>query len=383
MQAVHFGAGNIGRGFIGLILRHADYHITFVDVNEAIVTELQQKKQYTVQYANENKDQFIVDQVTAISGKMETQVAEAIITAELITTAVGVNILKFIAPAIAEGIRSRAKLNLPPLTIVACENAIRASSMLREHVMQLLSAELREEMDRFAIFPDAAVDRIVPLQQHEDPLFVSVEPFYEWTIERTLWPAQLPLIHGVHYVDQLDAYIERKLFTVNTGHCCAAYLGNLKGYTTIQQAMQDEEIVIKVKGALAESGAALMAHYGLDEASHQQYIDRILERFQNIYLTDEIARIGRSPIRKLAPQDRLVRPASLAYQYDIEVNHLTEAIAAALFFNVEDDPDVTELQQFLLDHGIDRTLTTFTGLVEDHPLHVKAREQYQQLRALL
>src|SRR5690606_7472166 len=155
-----------------------------------------------------------------------------------------------------------------------------------------------------------------------------------------------------HYVDKLDAYIERKLFTVHTGHCCAAYHGYRKGYTTIQQAMQDDEIVQEVKGALNEAGSALIAHYGLDEAAHQQYIAQILERFKNVHLTDEVVRIGRSPIRKLAPQDRLVRPASLAYQYHIEVSYLTKAMAAALFFKVEDDQEAVELQQFLLDNGI-------------------------------
>ncbi|HIW32358.1 MAG TPA: mannitol-1-phosphate 5-dehydrogenase [Candidatus Paenibacillus intestinavium] len=379
MQAIHFGAGNIGRGFIGLLLQEAQYHITFVDVNEDLVNHLKEKQQYTVQYANENSDKFVVNNVTALSGNDISKIAELITSANIITTAVGVHILPYIAPAIAEGITKRAELNLPPLAVVACENAIRASSILKNHVESLLSEDLKQTYEQFVTFPDAAVDRIVPIQHHEDPLFVTVEPFYEWTIEKTNWPSNVPLIGGVHYVDQLDAYIERKLFTVNTGHCTAAYHGFIKGYTTIQEAMQDEEIVQEVRGVLQESGDALIAEYGLERTEHHLYIEQILERFKNHYLTDEIVRIGRSPIRKISPDDRLIRPALLAYQHGIKVNHLTKAVAAALVYKVNDDKEAIELQQFLLDHGIDRTLTKYTGLVEGHPLHEQIHAQYDQL----
>ncbi|URN94738.1 MAG: mannitol-1-phosphate 5-dehydrogenase [Candidatus Pristimantibacillus lignocellulolyticus] len=379
MQAIHFGAGNIGRGFIGLLLQEAQYNITFVDVNENLVDHLKEKQHYTVQYANENRDQFIVNNVTALSGDDISKVAEHITSATIITTAVGVHILPYIAPAIAEGITQRAKLNLPPLAIVACENAIRASSILKEHVVSLLSEELKQTYEQFATFPDAAVDRIVPIQHHEDPLFVTVEPFYEWTIEKTNWPTNAPLIGGVHYVDQLDAYIERKLFTVNTGHCTAAYHGYRKGYTTIQEAMKDEELVQEVRSTLQESGDALIAEYGLDRTAHNQYIEQILERFKNPYLTDEILRIGRSPIRKISSNDRLIRPALLAYQYGIAVDHLTKAVAAALVYKDNDDKEAVELQQFLLGHGIDQTITKYTGLADDHPLHQQIHAQYNLL----
>lgn len=379
MKAVHFGAGNIGRGFIGLLLHNSGYEICFVDVNAALVSRLQTEQQYTVKLANEQAESFLVDRVTAIDGNNRALVAEAIADADIVTTAVGVSVLKHIAAAIAGGIElrlSKGKINLP---IIACENALGGSTTLKHHVYEHLSAQAKAQADQHVAFPDAAVDRIVPLQQHEDPLLVTVEPFYEWTVERSAALAAHKEIAGVHYVDQLEPYIERKLFTVNTGHCCAAYHGFLKGYATIQDAMKDPLIVAEVRGALKESGAALIQTYKFDEDEHALYIEQILERFVNPYFVDEIARIGRSPIRKLSPNDRLVRPALLAYKYGIAVTHLTAAIAAALHFDCADDLESVELQAAIKQHGIHQTITAYTGLDEQHPLHTQVAEQYQEL----
>lgn len=179
MKALHFGAGNIGRGFIGLILSRAGYEVIFSDVNQTLVTVLQQRGQYTVELANESKDQETVTGVNAIDGAQLETVAQTVVEADLITTAVGVGVLKHIAPGIAKGLEKRLSSGPAqnPLHIIACENAIGASTQLKEHVYALLNEEVRSLADQYVYFPDSAVDRIVPIQHHEDPLHVQVEPF--------------------------------------------------------------------------------------------------------------------------------------------------------------------------------------------------------------
>ncbi|WP_110932939.1 mannitol-1-phosphate 5-dehydrogenase [Paenibacillus bouchesdurhonensis] len=379
MKAVHFGAGNIGRGFIGLLLSKSGYEVTFVDVNDTLVELLRSKRQYTVTLANEQADSITVENVTAIDGKNTALVAEAIADADIVTTAVGVSVLKHIAGAIAQGIELRLSHSGRPLHIIACENAIGGSTQLKNHVYEHLSETMRVQAELTIAFPDAAVDRIVPLQQHEDPLLVTVEPFYEWTVDRSAMRGDFKEIDGVHYVDQLLPYIERKLFTVNTGHCIAAYHGFLSGYKTIQEALKDPVVLVEVLGALLESGAMLVKTYSFDEASHQQYIEQILERFINPYLTDEIGRVGRSPIRKVSPNDRLVRPALLAYKLDIPVPHLTRAVAAALLFNESSDPESTELQAYIREHGVHAAIEKYTELPREHPLHAQIFDEYAKL----
>ncbi|UUZ81836.1 mannitol-1-phosphate 5-dehydrogenase [Paenibacillus sp. P26] len=244
-----------------------------------------------------------------------------------------------------------------------------------------LDEAVRAQADTTVAFPDAAVDRIVPIQHHEDPLAVTVEPFYEWVVDASaMFPGYKP-VEGVHYVENLVPYIERKLFTVNTGHCAAAYIGDLQGYETIQQAMADESIVSEVKAALHETGAVLVGRYGFDQAEHNAYIAKIIGRFRNPHLTDEVTRVGRSPIRKLSPNDRLVRPALQAYETGIEPKQLARVMAAALRFDYPEDPESAELQQAIREQGVQRAVAQITSIPEDHPVNRLILANYEQMGA--
>ncbi|MBB3108987.1 mannitol-1-phosphate 5-dehydrogenase [Paenibacillus phyllosphaerae] len=381
MKAIHFGAGNIGRGFIGLLLSQAGYELTFVDVSDVLVGAIQAKGSYTVELADGSGRMIEVHNVNAIDGKNSALVAEAIAGADLVTTAVGVHILKHIAGTIAQGIEKRLTASVTaPLHVIACENAIGGSTQLKELVYGHLPAELHAVADRSIAFPDAAVDRIVPLQHHEDPLHVTVEPFYEWVVDRSATLPGFQEIEGVHYVEGLEPFIERKLFTVNTGHCVAAYHGYLRGCSTIQEAMAQEAIRAEVRAALQETGAVLIHKYDFDSAQHDQYIEKILGRFTNPYLSDEVERVGRSPIRKLSPSDRLVRPAMLAAEYGLKTEHLVQGMAAALHFDYADDPEAVEIQSSLKESGLSSTITRYTGLAADHPLHQALEAAYNQVK---
>ncbi|MDG0794768.1 mannitol-1-phosphate 5-dehydrogenase [Cohnella ginsengisoli] len=379
MKALHFGAGNIGRGFIGLLLSRSGYEVTFSDVNKTLVDALRERGEYTVTLADDEQERIRVTGVTAIDGTDLAAVASAVAEADLVTTAVGVNILKHIAPGIARGIERRIAASAGPLHLIACENAIGGSAQLKAHVYALLDEETRVRADAMCAFPNAAVDRIVPIQHNEDPLAVTVEPFYEWAVDASAMFPGFKRVEGVHYVDDLTPYIERKLFTVNTGHASAAYLGNLKGYETIQQAMEDEALVGEVRAVLDETGAVVVRKHGFDPEAHGRYIETILGRFRNPHLTDEISRVGRSPIRKLSPNDRLVSPALQALEQGARPEALAKVMAAALRFDYPDDPESAELQRSLKEKGVPATLTAYTSLQPEHPLHRLAMEQHEAL----
>jgi mannitol-1-phosphate 5-dehydrogenase len=382
MIAVHFGAGNIGRGFIGELLNRSGYEVVFVDVNQELVDEINRRKEYTVLFADEDQKTLLVQGVRALHGQDEDVVARTIAHADLVTTAVGPTVLKVIAPVIRDGILQRIQENQQPLNVIACENMIGASTKLKEYIYEPLSEEERRKADEWIGFPDAAVDRIVPLQKNDDKLLVAVEPFYEWVVDQTKIVGNIPRIEGVTYVNDLIPYIERKLFTVNTGHAITAYLGYLYGHSTIEEAIGNPHILEITKKALNETGALLIAKYQFDSQQHQEYINKILKRFQNPHLSDEVTRVGRSPIRKLSPQDRLVRPAVQAFDYDIIPSHLSIGIAAALLFDYPNDPEAMEIQESLKEKGLEKTLENYTGIETKHPLFQMVMDQVNILKEI-
>ena len=167
MLAVHFGAGNIGRGFIGQLLHESGYDIVFVDVRDDVVEALKTQGRYDVILADEDGRRIPVDRVTALHSTRDAdEVTERIAAADLVTTAVGPSILPVIAPAIAEGLTERARLGgSPPINVIACENMVGASQALKGHVMEHVPEESLEAVEEIAGFPNAAVDRIVPEYQ--------------------------------------------------------------------------------------------------------------------------------------------------------------------------------------------------------------------------
>jgi mannitol-1-phosphate 5-dehydrogenase len=300
------------------------------------------------------------------SGTQEAQLIEEIATADIVTTAVGPHILKFVAPAIAKGIAVRAA-GLPPLQVMACENAINATDILRESIVSSWD-EAAGSLADSAVFANTAVDRIVPNQEPGQGLDVTVETFYEWVIDRTPFGGAAPVIPGATFVDELGPYIERKLFTVNTGHASAAYFGFEAGLEKISDAMADEDVAADVRAVLDETKQLLVSKHGFSYDEQEAYVQKILARFTNPHLPDTVHRVGRAPLRKLSRHERFIGPAAELAERGIVPEALLGAIAAALRFNDPADTEAVELGQILADSDPAAATERITGLAQDHPL---------------
>ena len=373
-KAVHFGAGNIGRGFIGLLLSQAGYHVSFVDVAAPLVDDINTLGKYNVQIFGE-AEKTLVENVSAINSNENLDaLLDAIVEADIVTTAIGPNILKFIAPNIAKGLTKRVAVNKTPLNIIACENMVGGSTVLKNFVYENLSDDVKPEVQKLIGFPDAAVDRIVPLQKNDEKLLVKVEPYAEWDVDSKGVVGELPAIKGMTLVDNLGAYIERKLFTVNTGHASIAYSAYQKGYTDMSKAMQDEEIVAAARAVWAETSALLIDKYKFAPAVHQKYVATTENRFKNPNLSDEVTRVARGPKRKLSAADRLVSPATQLIERGLVPYALAKVIAAALKFDYAEDKEAVEVQEFIKANGIDAAITHFTGAAADSKLFALIKE---------
>ena len=292
------------------MLHQSGFETCFVDVNSELVNLINEKQQYRVQLANESHEELLVENVRAINSVTDPElVIEAIAKAELVTAAVGPTVLPFIAGVLAEGLKQRLIQSEKPLTIIACENMIGGSAFLKEKVYEQLNEEEKSKFDERFSFPNAAVDRIVPIETNEDKLLVKVEPFFEWVVDEAAIIGENPPVQGITFVQDLHPYIERKLYTVNTGHSIVAYLGYLAGIRGIHEALANVEIKTLTEKVLKETGKLLIAKYNFNEKEHNDYIQKILGRFANPLISDDVTRVGRSPVRKLKSNDRLVGPA--------------------------------------------------------------------------
>ncbi len=366
MKTVHFGAGNIGRGFVGLLLVEAGYHVTFADVAAGLIEQLRVADSYKVNEVGDEPTTHVVSNFDAINSATEAEaLTEVLASADIVTTAVGASILKFVAPAIAKGIAARPA-GAPRVAVMACENAISATDILEQEIRANYEGE---DLDERAIFANTAVDRIVPAQDPHAGLDVTVENYFEWAIEKAPFGDAVPNIPGATWVEDLAPYIERKLFTVNTGHATSAYFGYLAGVSKISDALADGAIAAQVARVLAETRSLLVAKYGFEESDLEAYAAKILKRFANPYLPDTVERVGRSPMRKLSRHDRFVGPAAELAERGLSAEALLDTMGAALRFDVEDDPEAAELQYLLKDLSAAEFVAKVTGLDSEHPLY--------------
>ena len=382
--AVHFGGGNIGRGFIAELFHKTGYRIVFIDVVDKLIDEINSTKSYTVTEVGEDGERsFEITNYIAINSKYhEAEAVDEISKADVVTCAVGPNILKFIAPVIAKGIQKRTAAK--PLAVIACENMINATDTLKGFIVEEKNTPkefVEQKLSSKAEFGNSAIDRIVPTQPPNAGLDVKIEKFYEWCVETTGFKSGHPEIEGVHWVDDLEPFIERKLFTVNTGHATAAYFGYQKGVGTIHEALADPDIKNEVYEALEETSHLIINKHGITSQAQEEYVNTIITRISNPYLEDVPARVGRAPIRKLGRKERFIGPAAQLAERGYDVTALIKGVEMALRFqNVEGDEESFELAKILSELSAPDATTKLTGLENSHPLYekvVKAVEKVQ------
>ena len=378
-QAIQIGAGNIGRGFIGALLSQAGWHVTFADVVEPIIEALNRDHAYTVHILDKEPGEIAISDVDGVIST-SPEFARRVAQCDLITTAVGPNVLPIIAKSIAGGIQARkAAGNTSAMNVVCCENGLRTTTRLKNEVLKHLDPDGIAFLEANIGFADCAVDRICPKPSFDNILDAAVERYCEWDVEAAAWKGEKPDIDGLTFAEDLMAYLERKLFTLNSGHAICAYLGYLKGYGTIRDSIADPAIGQIVHAAISESGEGLIKEFGFDPDAHHAYVEKIFARYQNPFLEDEVLRVGREPIRKLEPGDRLIKPLTTAAAYGLPVDHLIFGAAAALRFDCAEDPQSVELQGKSEAEGAAAALAAYSGLKPGDPLFGRILDVYTAL----
>lgn len=355
-KAVMYGGGNIGRGFIGALLSQAGYAVTFIDVAEPVVRALSEKHTYPIRYVDSSGFEDVwISNVTAVNGNDREAAAEAIAQCDLMATAVGARILKYIVPNIAAGLRKRWQSGKEPLNILICENLNDANKVLEDLLKAQLTGEECQKFDETVGLVEASIGRMVPVQTEEmkdgEPMRVCVERYPFLPVDRAAFRGKIPDIPNLVPYEPFDFYIKRKLYLHNMGHAVCAYLGDLLGLEYIFEAIVVPEIRIVVQNAMLESALALSRRYGASLADLQLHITDLLGRFANEALKDTCQRVGGDPARKLGPDDRLIGAARLAMEQGITPAFITIGIVAGLHRYIAEE------------EGLEQSLTTAANIL--------------------
>jgi mannitol-1-phosphate 5-dehydrogenase len=386
--AVVFGAGNIGRGFIGQLFSESGYEVVFVDVDEPLIDRLNARGGYTIRLVdNDLAEELAIAPVRALAAGDVDAVAQALAEAEIAATAVGVRALPYVAPVAAAGIARRAAAGVDaPLNIILCENLKGAAAAFRGMVAEHLPAALHGYLAERVGIVDTVIGRMVPPLTPElyaaDPTLILVEPYKELPVDKEGLVEPVPAIVGLEPCANFGAYTARKLYIHNCGHAVLAYHGYLAGHAYGYEALEDPAVRQEFDAALAESKASIVAVYGVDVAWLDAHIVDLTRRFANRTLGDTVLRLGRDPARKLSPTDRLVGPARLAEQAGVMPMALSRAIAAGYCFDDPRDSLAVALQERIAAEGFDVVLAGVSGIQTNELLATLVREHYRGLQHL-
>lgn len=343
-KAVMYGAGNIGRGFIGQLLSQSGYEVVFLDINKKVIDALQADRKYVITtVSNEKTAQIVVENVRAVNtATQEESAIREIADCDIMATAVGANILKFIAPLIAKGLALRASEKRGDLNILLCENLMDVNRYMRSLLEKELGDSGKDILPHVG-FVEASIGRMVPVSTGEKyPTDITVEEFDILHTDKDGFVGEIPPIRNMIAYSPFEAYIRRKLFMHNMGHAVTAYLGALKGYEYISQAIDDVEIRQCVLECGLESAMAIAADgFPLDELL--SFYTRLLYRFGNEKLKDTILRVGRDTPRKLAANDRITGAINLCRDNGVPYAFLLVGVAAGMLFDFPEDPESSKV----------------------------------------
>jgi mannitol-1-phosphate 5-dehydrogenase len=364
-KALQFGAGSIGRGFIGQLFARSGYEVVFVDVDSRLVGALNAARRYTVKVVSgDGGSEQAVEGVRAVDGRDREAVAAELVGAKVVGTAVGAAALPAIAPAVAEGLSRRWAAGISaPLDIILCENLVDADAAFRAMVASSLGPEDRARLDGLVGFVRASVGRMVPVmteaERAADSLLVRVEEYDHLPVDARAFAGPPPPVVNMEPVAPFDLYVQRKLYIHNLGHAAVAYMGALEGFDYIWEAVGDARTLAAARKAMGESAAAIAAEHGEPAGPLLEHAEELLSRFANRALGDTVERVGRDLPRKLAPGDRIMGAIALCRKHGLPRLGALEVLAAALLF---EDPASRSLRETLASGGPKAVLEGICGM---------------------
>jgi mannitol-1-phosphate 5-dehydrogenase len=368
-KVIIWGAGRIGRGFAADLLYSAGYEITFVDVSEDLIGQLNRAGQYTVvrSVSAGQRDDLVVRGFAAVTTAQEEAIAQALVAADLVALAVFPRDFEAVAEHMVLGLtRRHSERPHAALDIILCTNLAHAAGEFRARLNAALPPQLRQYAEQRVGIIESLVMRMVadpPVAERErDPLLVWTNGTAEFPVDGHAFRGEIPRVPGLRLVDDMRAEEMRKLYTYNTCHAALAYFGARHGYDLIVDCLADPQVRAQAEGVLHEASRALQAEYGFAPEDMAAWVEKVLRQTDNPTLGDRVSRHGADPGRKLRRSDRLIGPMLMARKHNVAIPFLTRATAAAFLFQNPCDPGANEVQERVGQAGIEMAVRKMCDL---------------------
>jgi len=373
-----FGAGKIGRSFIGQLFGQAGYHVVFADVDNKLIEELNRRKSYPVVIKGETEETILVHNVRAVAGFNAEAVKAEIAKTSLMALSVGKEALEKIIPLIAEGLLLRQELSPGnELDIIIAENIRSAGTFIRSKLELLLPEDY--PLSNLVGLIETSIGKMVPLMTEEDlkddPLLLFAEPYNTLILDKQSFKKEIPDVPGLSPKDHIQAWVDRKAFVHNLGHATAAYVGNFyhpeKQY--VYEVLEFDNILEATRRTMIQAAEILVQFYPNDFILPDlvEHINDLLHRFQNRALKDTIFRVGQDLPRKLGINDRFAGIIKMAMQKKLDYSLIINAMAFGILFKKTDEfgnlaPKDDLFLKMTKKEGLEKTLVALCGFHPDY-----------------
>lgn len=387
MKAIIYGAGKISRGFISQLLYLAGWEIVYVDLNEELLTRLRASGRFTVHVMGAEQKNTVIEGFRCLNLKDVEAIARELQDADLVFTSVGGKNLVSLGETIAASLSDcyRRDERKKALNIITCENWKEPARVLSESIASHLSEEYRPFFRANTGVAQAVVMRSAvdptPEMLQQDPLIVPVQDFWELPVDAANILDPRPELQGLIYQDNFAGFLERKIYTYNTGNATIAYLGYLRKLYSLADAANDAFIVSVLDRVYASTNQALSRRHGCSLQEQAAFSEQAKRKYQDHAIIDDVRRHAADPLRKLGPDDRLIGAAKLVSRYDLPLDGIATSIAAALFYDNPEDPLALKLKAMRESEGINHILKFVCQIETDGSLASAIREKINFLKS--
>jgi mannitol-1-phosphate 5-dehydrogenase len=371
-KLVIFGAGKIGRSFIGQLFSAGGYEVVFIDVYKPVIDELNRRGNYNVIIKSDIDQVLNISNVRGVFAGEEKQVVEEVATAGILAVSVGLNGLKYIFPLLAKGLLERIKTDKNyALDIIIAENMRNADVYFKTELSKLLPESY--PINNLVGLIETSIGKMVPIMQNKDTqddiLQIFAEPYNTLILNKRAFLNPIPPIKGLAPKENMKAWVDRKLFIHNLGHAASAFIGYLYDprFTYIYEALAVTEVYNKVIAAMMQSAEILRKKYPGEFTADDlnDHINDLLFRFRNKALGDTIFRVGCDLMRKLGREDRLAGAIKTALDNDLPYDKILFALVCGCHFKAKDQDGniLKEDVEFfnLYNNDIEQILTKVCG----------------------